>query len=147
MKKPLFILFFILVNAYTLSAQQDTMLGKWTEEYSTYLDTLDAGKEAMNLDYKAYKSGKKILPKEFIRIARTTPKEGEPWILMLSKENQDYWMTDGKNKWKLQYNSNKLLFTATLFDSINVIYFDEKANRLVLKSKNNNGQSNVLKRL
>jgi hypothetical protein len=147
MKKPLFILFFILVNTYTLSAQHDTMLGKWTEEYSTYLDTLDAGKEAMNLDYKAFTSGKKILSKEFIRIAKTTPKEGESWILTLSKENQVYWMTDGKHKWKLQYNSKEPLFTATLFDSVNVIYFDEKANRLVLKRKNTNGQSTVLKRL
>ena len=147
MKKPLFILFFILVNAYTLSAQHDTMLGKWTEEYSTYLDTLDAGKEAMNLDYNAYKSGKKILPKEFIRITKTTPKEGESWILKLSKEDQDYWMNDGENKWKLQYNSKEHHFRATMFDRINVIYYDENYKRLVLKNKDNNGQSSFLKRL
>ena len=147
MKKVLFILCFILVNTYTLLAQHDTMLGKWAEEYSTYIDTLDAGKEAMNLDYKAYKSGKKILPKEFIRITKTTPKEGESWILTLSKEDKDYWMTDGKNKWKLQYNSNEHLYTISMFESVNVIYYDEKANRLVLKNKNNNGQSTVLKRL
>jgi hypothetical protein len=147
MKKALFILFFILVNTYTLSAQHDTMLGKWKEEYSTYIDTLDAGKEAMNLDYQAYTSGKKILPKEFIRIAKTTPKEGESWILTLSKENQDYWMTDGENKWKLQYNSKEPLFIATMFDRINVIYYDENYKRLVLKNKDNNGQSSVLKRI
>jgi hypothetical protein len=147
MKKSLLILFLILVNTYTLSAQQNTMLGKWTEEYSTYLDTLDAGKEMMNLDYKAYKSGKKILPKEFIRISTTTPKDAESWMLTLSKEVQDYWMTDGKNKWMLQYNSKEHLFTTTMFDRVNVIFYDEKSNRLVLKNKNNNGQSSVLKRL
>jgi hypothetical protein len=147
MKKSLFILSFILVNAYTLVAQDNEMLGKWEEDYSTYVDTLDAGREAMNLDYKAYKSGKKVLPNEFISISTTKPKAGESWILTLSKENQDYWMTDGKNKWKLKYNSKEQSFTTLMFDRVNVIFYDAKTNRLVLKNKNNNGQSSVLKRV
>jgi hypothetical protein len=56
-------------------------------------------------------------------------------------------MTDGKNKWKLKYNSKEQSFTTPMFDRVNVIFYDAKTNRLVLKNKNNNGQSSVLKRV
>jgi hypothetical protein len=147
MKKSLFILVFILVYTFNLSAQHNLMLGKWKEEYATYVDTLDKGYEAINHDFKAYQSGKKKLPKEFIRIGTTTSKEGESWICVLAYDGLDYWMNDGKNKWLLRYNSEENLFTTTMFDRVNVIFYDNKADRLVLRNKNNNGQSSVMKRL
>lgn len=75
------------------------------------------------------------------------PKAGESWILTLSKEKKGYSMTDGKNKWILKYNVKEHSFSTTMFKEAKVISYDENNKRLVLKNKNNNGQSSVLKRL
>lgn len=113
MKKYYFVLFFILVNVFNLSAQSDKMLGKWKYEYEIFKDTSQVGRDTINKSYEAYMSGKKTLASEFIFVdEKYVRDENTTYEIKLVKKQ--YWLMDlkSKEKWELVYNAKDKTFTS-----------------------------------
>ena len=115
MKKYLCISLMLLISN-NIVAQIDKIVGNWAEIKCVRTDTLDSGREILNKDWKAYVKGYKTLdPEKYTESYYIIPEERDKLKLTITKEDDFFWATDGKNlKEKIAYNPDFKAYFITI---------------------------------
>ena len=129
MKKHISIAAFLLFS-FSSIAQKEPMLGKWSEVKFTFIDTTDAGRDLVMLNYEAYRNGEKILDPKFIAI-----QEGfnENLILTFTTEKEKYWAKDESGlKHEISFDKHVQKYFITLRENRFEVKYDGKTKSLYL---------------
>lgn len=100
MKKQILITAMSLIT-FSSIAQKESMLGKWIEQKRSIVDTLDIGRDLINAEYDAYRSGKKKLDAKYVHVQEYYAKDNDKLVLVIWKEKDEFWAAaedDLKNK-------------------------------------------------
>lgn len=129
MKKQISTFTFLLISLFSI-AQNETMVGKWRETKFTFTDTTDAGRDLMNENYEAYRTGEQILDPKFI-----TSQEGfnEDMTLTITKEKEIYWAIDQAGlKHEIYFDSKFRKYFVKLKKTPLEVKYDVKSKHLYL---------------
>lgn len=123
----------ILLISLTSFAQKEALTGKWIEQRRSLVDTLDLGRDLVNAEYDAYRSGQKKLDAKYIYVKEFIAPDSNKLKLEIWHENEFLYAAvagDLKNKFILEPKQGKyfLKYIGTIYE----IIYDSKNNMLRL---------------
>lgn len=130
MKKQISIAAGLLMTLSTM-AQTEPMLGKWREVKYSFVDTTDAGRDVINGDYNAYRSGKKVLDAKYIAVQNGYTDRNDNSLLEIKKIRDDFWATDKFNlSHKITFDAKENKYFITMNGTRLLIKHDLKTKNL-----------------
>lgn len=137
MKKYILILGLTIVTFQSFG-QMNKIVGKWVLTTESYLDTISAGLDEINANFEDYKSGKKILDRQFVVIDPRDIAENDAMEVIIKKQKTKFSMKNRKGNFnhEILYDAtNKNYYTTIMgpWESRNLIVeYDPKNDKILL---------------
>lgn len=134
MKKQILITAMSLIT-FSSIAQKESMLGNWTEQKRSFIDTTDAGRDLVNKEYDDYRSGKKKLDPKYITVEEFVAADSDKLRLVIWKEKDYFWAAaEGDLKNRILLEPKKGIYFLRYFGKTYEITYD--LNRKILRLVN-----------